>query len=253
MRPVTRTALALVIALTATVSHVALAVEPVKNIVLVHGFFADGSGWRGVADILTKDGFNVTVVQEPETSFADDVSATQRAVDAAPGQSLLVGHSYGGAVITEVGNHPKVAGLVYVAAFQPDVGESLKSLIQKMPPASEAIKPTADGHLYIEPALFHADFAADLPKADAKFMARSQVMPLAQLAGTPVTQAAWKNKPSWAVVSTEDRTVNPSLQRYMASRAGSHVTEIKGSHVAFIAQPTRVANVIEQAAAQTAK
>jgi pimeloyl-ACP methyl ester carboxylesterase len=224
---------------------------PVKNIVLVHGFFADGSGWKGVADILTRDGFHVTVVQEPETSFAEDVKATTRALDAVDGNSILVGHSYGGAVITEAGEHPKAAGLVYVSAFEPDVGESLKSLIQQKPPAGNSIKATADGYLYIDTALFRADFAADLPAAQAKFMALSQVMPSAQLADAPVTQAAWKTKPSWAVISTTDRTVNPDLQRYMAKRAGSKVTEIKGSHAAFIAHPAEVAKVIEQAAAAT--
>jgi len=226
---------------------------PVRNIVLVHGFFADGSGWKGVADILVRDGFHVTVVQEPETSFGDDVQATTRALDAQDGDSILVGHSYGGAVITEAGNHPKAAGLVYVSAFQPDVGESLKSLIQQKPPAGNSIKATADGYLYIEAARFRADFAADLPAADTTFMALSQVMPAARLADTPVTQAAWKTKPSWAVVSTEDRTVNPDLQRYMAQRAGSKITEIKGSHAAFVAHPAQVAQVIEQAAAATAR
>ena len=245
-----RTAVALALAFSVTAAPAALA-DPVKNIVLVHGFFADGSGWKGVADILTQDGFNVSVVQEPETTFADDVKATIRALDA--GTSILVGHSYGGAVITEAGNNAKVAGLVYVAAFQPDVGESLKSLIKQMPPASNAIKATPDGYLYIDQGLFHADFAADLPAADARFMALSQVMPAVQLADATVTQAAWKTKPSWAVVSTEDRTVNPDLQRYMAKRANSKVTEIKGSHTAFIAHPAEIAKVIEQAAASASR
>jgi pimeloyl-ACP methyl ester carboxylesterase len=227
--------------------------EPVRNIVLVHGFFADGSGWRGVADILTRDGYNVSVVQQPETSFADDVKATTRIVDAQNGKSILVGHSYGGLVITEAGNSPKVAGLVYVAAFQPDAGESLLDLVKKMPPASSGVKASADGQLYFDQALFHADFAADLPAADAAFMARSQVLPTVQVAGTAVTRAAWKTKPSWAIVSTADRTVNPDLERFMAKRAGSKITEINGSHVAFIARPADVAKVIEEAAAQSNK
>jgi pimeloyl-ACP methyl ester carboxylesterase len=248
MRTLRRITTALAFIYAASGCNAAMA-APVKNIVLVHGFFADGSGWKGVADILTRDGFHVAVVQEPETSFADDVKATTRALDAMDGNSILVGHSYGGAVITEAGNHPKAAGLVYVSAFEPDVGESLKSLIQQKPPASDSIKATADGYLYIDPAQFRADFAADLPAAEAKFMALSQVMPAAQLAGAPVTQAAWKTKPSWAVISTTDRTVNPDLQRDMAKRAGSKVTEIKGSHAAFIAHPAEVAKVIEQAAA----
>lgn len=249
MHAINRIASTVVMALAATFSHTAMA-APVNNIVLVHGFFADGSGWRGVADILTRDGFNVAVVQQPETSLADDVQATTRAVETMQGDSILVGHSYGGMVITAAGNHPKVAALVYVAAFQPEVGESLSDLVKKMPPASNAIKATADGHLYFDQAFFHADFAADLPLADARFMAMSQVMPALQAATAPVTQAAWKTKPSWAIVSSDDRTVNPELERFMAKRAGSRTVEIKGSHVAFIARPEEVAKVIEQAAAR---
>ncbi len=222
--------------------------EPVKNIVLVHGFFADGSGWKGVSDILTKDGYRVVVVQQPETSFADDVQATKRAVDSLDGNSILVGHSYGGAVITEAGADPKVAGLVYVSAFAPDAGESLKSLFQNMPPASNSIKATPDGYLYLDPALFRADFAPDVPAGVAAFMAQSQVLPAAKLIDAPVTQATWKTKPSWAVISTVDRIINPELLRFMAKRAGSKVTEIKGSHSTFIAHSAEVAKVIKQAA-----
>jgi pimeloyl-ACP methyl ester carboxylesterase len=229
------------------------AAAPVKNVVLVHGFFADGSGWKGVADILTRDGFKVTVVQQPETSLADDVKATTRAIDAMEGDSILVGHSYGGMVITEAGSDAKVAGLVYVAAFAPDAGESLKDLADRIPPATKGIKATADGHLVFDPALFHADFAADIPAAAARFMALSQVMPAVQAAGAPVSQAAWKTKPSWAIISTADRTVSPDLVRYMAKRAGSKTVEIDGSHVAFIAHPDKIARVIEQAAAMTGK
>jgi pimeloyl-ACP methyl ester carboxylesterase len=251
MHTIKRLAALCAIAFAASGSHAAIAAPvntPVKNIVLVHGFFADGSGWRGVADILTHDGFNVSVVQQPETSLADDVAATTRAIDAQEGDSILVGHSYGGMVITQAGNHARVAGLVYVAAFAPDAGESLLDLVKKMPPASAGVKPTGDGQLYFDPALFHADFAADLSAADAAFMARSQVLPSVQAASAPVMQAAWKTKPSWAIVSTEDRTVNPALERFMARRAGSHTVEIPGSHVAFIAHPAEVARVIEQAA-----
>ncbi|GGY49724.1 alpha/beta fold hydrolase [Pseudoduganella albidiflava] len=237
----------------AAVGAQAAAPAPVKNVVLVHGFFADGSGWKGVADILTRDGFNVTVVQQPETSLADDVKATTRAIDARQGDSILVGHSYGGVVITEAGNHPKVAGLVYVAAFLPDAGESLKDLADRIAPATKGIQATADGHLYFDPARFHADFAADLPAADARFMAYSQVMPAVQAATTPVSQAAWRSKPSWAIISTADRTVSPELERTMAKRAGSKTVEIDGSHVAFIAHPEQVARVIEQAAAAAGK
>ena len=169
------------------------------------------------------------------------------------GSSILVGHSYGGVVITEAGNDAKVAGLVYVAAFQPDAGESLLTLVKKMPPASEGVKPNGDGQLYFDHALFHADFAADLPAADAAFMARSQVLPSVQTAGAPVTQAAWKSKPSWAIVSTADRTVNPELERFMAQRAGSRIVNINGSHATFVVHAAEVAKVIEQAAALSAK
>jgi pimeloyl-ACP methyl ester carboxylesterase len=245
---INRIASAVALSLAAMTTQAATA-APVKNVVLVHGFFADGSGWRGVADILTRDGFNVSVVQQPETSLADDVKATLGAVASLDGRSILVGHSYGGMVITEAGNDDKVAGLVYVAAFQPEAGESLKNLADKLPPATKGIKATADGHLYFDPALFHADFAADLPAADARFMATSQVMPALQAAGAPVSQAAWKTKPSWAIISKDDRTVSPELERFMAKRAGSKAVEIAGSHVAFIAHPDQVAKVIEQAAA----
>ena len=237
------------IATIATPSAEAAQAAPVKNVVMVHGFFADGSGWKGVADILTRDGYTVSVVQEPETSLADDVKATTRAIDALPGRSILVGHSYGGMVITEAGNNDKVAGLVYVAAYIPDAGENLKTLADRMAPATKGIKTTGDGHIYFDPALFHADFAADLPAADARFMALSQVLPTLKTARAPVTQAAWKSKPSWAIVSKADRTVNPELERFMATRAGSRIVEINGSHVAFIAHPEQVARVIEQAAA----
>jgi pimeloyl-ACP methyl ester carboxylesterase len=247
MHAIRRISSALALAFAATSSHAAVA-APVSNIVLVHGFFADGSGWQGVAKILQRDGYKVAVVQQPETSLQEDVNATTRAVDAMDGRSILVGHSYGGVVITEAGNNAKVAGLVYVAAFQPEAGESLLDLVKKMPPASEGIKPTPDGHLYFDQALFHADFAADVPAADAKFMALSQVMPAVGTASAPVTQAAWKTKPSWAIVSTADRTVNPELERYMAKRAGSTTVDLKGSHAAFIAHPAEVAKVIEQAA-----
>jgi pimeloyl-ACP methyl ester carboxylesterase len=249
MNTIIRTASALALALVATLNTSAMA-APVKNIVLVHGFFADGSGWQGVAKILERDGYQVAVVQQPETSFEEDVKVTNRAIDMLDGKSILVGHSYGGMVITEAGINAKVAGLVYVSAFQPDAGESLLTLVKKTPPAGESIKATADGYLYVDPLQFRADFAADVPAADAKFMAMSQVMPTVKTAGTAVTHAAWKTKPSWAVITTADRTVNPELQRFMAARAGSKTVDINGSHAAFIAHPELVAKVIEQAAAQ---
>ena len=252
MLSIRRTTTAIALACAALASHAAIA-APVKNVVLVHGFFADGSGWKGVADILARDGYKVAVVQEPETSLADDVHATNRALDAMGGPSILVGHSYGGIVITEAGNHANVAGLVYVAAYQPEVGETLADLAGKIPSGSKAIKPTPDGFLYIEPALFHADFAADLPAPLARFMALSQVMPAVQITKTATTQAAWKTKPSWAIVSKSDMTINPELERFMSKRAGSKTTEIEGSHVAFIARPADVAKVIEEAAKSAGK
>jgi pimeloyl-ACP methyl ester carboxylesterase len=223
-----RVAAAIAFSAAALGSHAAVA-APVKNIVLVHGYFADGSGWQAVSKILTRDGYKVSVVQEPETSFDDDVKATTRVIDA------------------------KVAGLVYVAAFQPDTGESPLDLTKKMPPATKAIKATADGHLYIEQAMFHADFAADVPAAEANFMAISQVTPAAQSFGVPITHAAWRTKPSWAVVATADRAINPDLERFMTSRAGSKTIEVNSSHVAYISHPAEVAKLIEQAATQSAK
>ncbi len=249
---VTRIAGAVALSLGAVGAHAATA-APVKNIVLVHGYFADGSGWQAVTKILTRDGYKVSVVQEPETSFEDDVKATTRVVDAQDGPSILVGHSYGGAVVTEAGNDSKVAGLVYVAAFQPDTGESPLELTKKMPPATTAIKATADGHLYIDPASFHADFAADLPVAETSFMAASQVTPAAQSFGIPITHAAWRTKPSWAVVATSDRAINPDLERFMTQRAGSKTVEINSSHVAYMSHPAEVAKLIEQAAARSSK
>lgn len=238
---------------TAVFGSTAAMAAPIRNVVLVHGYFADGSGWQAVAKILTRDGYNVTVVQEPETSFADDVKATSRVVDAQDGPSILVGHSYGGAVITEAGSDAKVAGLVYVAAFQPDAGESAMDLAKKMPGASKAIKATADGYLYLDPASFHADFAADVPAAEAQFMSVSQVMPAAASFGTPISTPAWKTKPSWAVVATADRAINPDLERFMTKRAGSKTVEINSSHVAYISHPKEVAKVIEQAAEGSGK
>jgi pimeloyl-ACP methyl ester carboxylesterase len=238
---------------TAVFGSTAAMAAPIRNVVLVHGYFADGSGWQAVAKILTRDGYNVTVVQEPETSFADDVKATSRVVDAQDGPSILVGHSYGGAVITEAGSDAKVAGLVYVAAFQPDAGESAMELAKKMPGASKAIKATADGYLYLDPASFHADFAADVPAAEAQFMSVSQVMPAAASFGTPISTPAWKTKPSWAVVATADRAINPDLERFMTKRAGSKTIELNSSHVAYISHPKEVAKLIEQAAENSGK
>ena len=229
-------------------SLAAAATGPVRNVVLVHGAFADGSGWKPVADILRRDGYKVSIVQESETSLADDVAATNRILDQQSGPAVLVGHSYGGAVITEAGNNSHVASLVYVAAFAPDEGEKLGPLTGTKPPAAKSIEPTADGYLMINQAQFPKDFAGDLPLAEARFMAISQVPINAAIFGTPITTPAWKTKPSYGIVATQDRMINPALERSMYSRAHAHVTEIKGSHVIFISQPRAVATVIEQAA-----
>ncbi|MET0254383.1 MAG: alpha/beta hydrolase [Luteibacter sp.] len=250
----TRLAAALAAVLSVFGAHAApAATAPVRNIVLVHGFFADGSGWQAVSDILTRDGYNVSIVQEPETSLADDVKATLGVVHMQDGPSILVGHSYGGAVVTEAGNDPQVAGLVYIAAFQPDAGESLATLVAKIPAASKSIKKTADDFLYIDPARFHADFAADVPAAEARFMAASQVMPSVQAFTAAVSKAAWKTKPSWSLVATSDRTVNPELERFMAKRAGSTTVEVDSSHVAFLSHAPEAARLIEQAATRAVK
>jgi pimeloyl-ACP methyl ester carboxylesterase len=222
--------------------------ELVKNVVLVHGAFADGSGWRRVGDILGKDGYTVTVVQEPLTSLADDVAATKRALDLQQGPALLVGHSYGGVVITEAGNAPNVAGLVYIAAFIPDQGESAVALLSQAPPANNDMRATKDDFLYIDPAAFPADFAADLPPAEANFMAHSQAMLAKAAGGAPVTTAAWHQKKSWALIATRDHNINPDLERSMAKRAGSETIEVPASHAVYVSKPEDVARLIERAA-----
>jgi pimeloyl-ACP methyl ester carboxylesterase len=222
----------------------------VRNVVLVHGAFADGSGWQPVAEILARDGYKVSVVQPPEASLEDDVAATNRTLDALDGPAVLVGHSYGGMIITGAGTNPHVKSLVYVAAFAPDVGESLGSLQGTKPPASHAIAPTKDGaFLLINPADFHADFAADLPQAQSDFMALSQVPLSVKSAGGQIAAPAWKTKPSYAIVATEDRSINPDLERWMYKRANAVTSEVKGSHVIYISQARAVAEVIEKAAA----
>jgi pimeloyl-ACP methyl ester carboxylesterase len=224
----------------------------VKNIVLVHGAWADGSGWRGVYDNLIKDGFTVSIVQEPETSFQDDVTAVKRILALQDGPSILVAHSYGGSVVTEAGTDPSVAGLVYVAAHMPDAGES-ESEDGKLFPSdlskSTAMKTTPDGFTYLDPAQLPYYFAADLPPQQAAFMARSQVFNAAVNFQAVITTAAWRDKPSWMVVAGADRTINPDLERFYAKRANSHTTEVPGaSHCVFVSHPKEVADVIESAA-----
>jgi pimeloyl-ACP methyl ester carboxylesterase len=226
--------------------------EPVKNVVLVHGAFADGSGWRRVVDILGKDGYTVSVVQEPLTSLADDVAATKRVLDLQQGPAVLVGHSYGGVVITEAGNAPNVAGLVYIAAFIPDQGESAVSLLSSAPAANNDMRATKDDFLYIDPAAFPADFAGDVPSAEANFMAHSQMMLAKAAGGAPVTAAAWHQKKSWALVATRDHNINPDLERKMAKRAGSETIEVPASHAVYVSKPEDVARLIERAAKASA-
>ncbi|WP_339948039.1 alpha/beta hydrolase [uncultured Albimonas sp.] len=236
-------------ALTAALGAVGPALaDQIDNVVIVHGALADGSGWRKVHDLLAAKGYAVTVVQPPMTSLADDVKATRRILDLQDGPSVLVGHSYGGMIVTEAGAAENVARIVYIAAFQPDEGETLLDLATGTPPASTGIKATPDGFLYLDPEVFAADFAADLPKAEAEFMARSQVFPAAAAFETPVAAPAWKDKPSWALIPTEDRAINPELMRRMAERAGSAAVEIAASHAVFASQPEAVAALIETAA-----
>jgi pimeloyl-ACP methyl ester carboxylesterase len=229
----------------------------VRNIVLVHGAWADGSGWKGVYDILVKDGFNVSIVQEPETTFQDDVTAVKRILALQDGPSILVAHSYGGAVITEAGSDPSVAGLVYVAAHMPDAGEKESEDGKRFPSdlaKSGAIKKTSDGFTYIDPAQFHELFAADLSSDQAAFMARSQVFNFADNFSATITTAAWRTKPSWMVVAGADRTINPDLERWYAKRAGSHTVEVPGaSHSVYVSHPREVADVIESAARAVSK
>jgi pimeloyl-ACP methyl ester carboxylesterase len=221
----------------------------VKTVVLVHGAFADGSGWKPVADILQSHGYAVWVVQEPETSFAADVAATRRVLDKA-GPCVLVGHSYGGMIINEAGTHADVKSLVFVAAFEPDVGESVGSLSDKMPAAAKSVGPVGDGFLAVNPDAFPADFAADAPKPVAHFMAISQVPVAAEAFGAKATVAAWKQKPSYAVVSKNDRMINPDLERFMTKRAQSQTIELPSSHAVFLAHAREVAALIEKAATE---
>ncbi len=229
----------------------------VRNIVLVHGAWADGSGWKGVYDILVKDGYNVSIVQEPETSFQDDVAATKRVLALQDGPSILVAHSYGGAVITEAGTRPSVVGLVYVAAHMPDSGEKESEDGKRFPSdlaKSGAIKKTPDGFTYIDPAQFHELFAADLPDDQAEFMAHSQVLNFADNFSATITTAAWRTKPSWMLVAGSDRTISPDLERWYAKRAKSHTVEVAGaSHSVYVSHPKEVADVIESAARAVSK
>jgi pimeloyl-ACP methyl ester carboxylesterase len=224
---------------------------PIRNVVLVHGGFVDGSGWQGVYNILTRDGYNVSVVQNPTVSLAGDVAATRQIIDQQPGPVVLAGHSYGGAVITEAGTHDKVAALGYISAFAPDAGESVNALITGFPKDAPQppILPPKDGFLFLDRDKFHASFAGDLPAGQAAFMADAQVpWGVDALAGT-ISNPAWRSKPTWYLITTQDKMIPPAAQRTMCQRAGATATEVAGSHSAYVSQPDVVASLIEQAAA----
>lgn len=227
-------------------AQTAASAAQIKNVVLVHGAFADGSGWKALYEVLTKKGYHVTIVQNPLSSLEDDVAATNVVLDKQDGPTVLVGHSWGGAVITQAGNHPKVAALVYVAAFQPDNGESALQWIQSAPPAPEngVLAPDEKGIVYYDQAKYHAGFCADISKEEADFMYASQGAFYAKGFATPITKAAWRDKPAFAVVATNDKSIDPSIQRAMYKRSNTKVTEIKGSHVVFMSQPEAVAKVV---------
>ena len=225
-----------------------------KNVVLVHGGFVDGSGWQGVYDILTADGYNVRIVQNPTLTLSGDAAATRQVVDAQDGPVVLVGHSYGGAVITEAGTDENVAALVYIAAFAPDQGESVNTLIADPAPGAPVppILPPENGFLFLDRAKFPASFAGDLPAQQAAFMADSQVPWGVDALSGQISNPAWRTKPSWYLVTTQDKMIPPAAQRAMSERAGSLVSEVAGSHAIYVSQPAAVATVIEQAAAAAA-
>jgi pimeloyl-ACP methyl ester carboxylesterase len=220
------------------------------DIVLVHGGFVDGSGWHSVYKILTKDGYRVSIVQNPTATLEDDVAVTRRVIASQKGPVILVGHSYGGAVITEAGNDPKVAGLVYITAFAPDKGESVSALIKDPPPGAPVppILPPQEGYLFLDKAKFPAAFAADVDPETASFMADSQVPWGVGALGGSISEPAWKTKPSWYLVATDDKMIPPPAQHLMAKRAGSTVAEVKGSHAIYVSKPEAVAALIEKAA-----
>jgi pimeloyl-ACP methyl ester carboxylesterase len=227
----------------------------VRNVVLVHGGFVDGAGWKGVYDRLTADGFNVSVVQNATLSLESDVKTTRNVLDLQDGPAILVGHSYGGAVITESGTHDAVAGLVYITAFAPDQGESVSSLLATLPPDGPVppILPPVDGFLFLDREKFAASFAADVPAREAAFMADSQVPWGVEALGGTISDPAWRHKPSSYLLVTDDRMIPPPLQRTMAERAGSTTAEVPGSHAIYVSQPGAVAGLIAQAAQSAAR
>ncbi|HEY5805375.1 MAG TPA: alpha/beta hydrolase [Lysobacter sp.] len=241
---------AMSLASTAQAAKPAPAPKAVKNVVLVHGGFVDGSGWQKVYDILKKDGYNVSIVQNPTLSLADDVAVTKRVIAQQDGPVVLVGHSYGGVVISEAGTDPKVERLVYIAAFAPDAGESVQTLIANPPPgaAQPPILPPQDGFLFLDRAKFAASFAGDVPADEAEFMAASQVPWGVEALAGKVTVPAWKSKSSWYLIATDDHMIPPPAQQMMAKRAGATVTAVPGSHAIYVSRPDAVAQLIEQAA-----
>jgi pimeloyl-ACP methyl ester carboxylesterase len=251
-------ALAAALALSAQAAHLTAQSQaqsqqnPRPTIVLVHGGFVDGSGWAGVFEILRKDGYNVAIVQNPTISLAGDVAATKSVIDAQTGPVILVGHSYGGAVITQAGNDPRVAALVYIAAFAPDNGQSVAALIKDFPAGGPQppILPPREGFLYLDKAKFAAAFAGDVDAKTASFMAESQVPWGLDALNGSVTEAAWKTKPSWYLVAKDDKMIPPDAQRFMSKRAGATVVETKGSHALYVSRPAPVAALIKQAAAK---
>jgi pimeloyl-ACP methyl ester carboxylesterase len=247
-------AIALTIAMSGTMAHAETKLAA-KDIVIVHGALVDGSGWRAIHDILTRDGFHVTIVQEPLTGLAEDVDATRRVIDQQTGPVVLVGHSYGGSVITEAGADPKVSALVYVAALQPDAGEASGQLMSKFAAPNDAMRAatnrtTPDKYFFIPPAKFRETYAADVSAPEAQFMADSEQQLAEKALGAVVSVAAWRTKPSYAILTTQDHVVSPELQRWMYQRSGAKVTEVGASHAVFASQPAAVARVIEAAAKQ---
>ncbi|MGF6709515.1 pimeloyl-ACP methyl ester carboxylesterase [Luteibacter sp. W1I16] len=247
-----RLAASLAVALAAGMTGPVFAAEKVTNIVLVHGAWVNGSGWKPVYDLLVKQGYRVSVAEHPLTSFQDDVTAVKRIVDMQDGPTILVGHSYGGAIITEVGNDPKVVGLVYIAAHALDQGETEVGNGKRFPSLTSQtsdIKKTADGFLYLDPAKYPADFAADLPISQSRFEANAQGLTAASVFAAPAGAPAWKSKPSWYAVATADRIINPDLERMYAKRANSHTIEVQGaSHSVYQSHPQEVSKLIEEAA-----
>jgi pimeloyl-ACP methyl ester carboxylesterase len=235
---------------TVTEENVMSATPTAASIVLVHGGFVDGSGWQGVYNILKKDGYSVSIVQNPTISLGDDVAVTKRVIASQAGPVVLVGHSYGGAVITEAGTDPKVAALVYITAFAPDKGESVSTLIKDPPPNAPVppILPPQDGFLFLDKAKFATSFAADVDAKTAQFMADSQVPWGLGALGGAISEPAWRSKPSWYLLATDDRMIPPPAQQLMSKRAGSTVVEVKGSHAIYVSQPAAVAAIIEKAA-----